>query len=117
MSIWVHARGDDAAPWMLRPSVHACVPDGVERSDYTLSHTTSGMPDGLLDGRPASLEGRRVRPLFRTGCSATRALVLVHGRTISARPGVGLPYADYSVMATLARRGIDTFAVDHLGYG
>src|SRR5205823_4132711 len=54
-SIWVHPRGDDTAPWVLRPTVHACVPTGIERSDYTLTYTTSGMPDSQFDGRSASL--------------------------------------------------------------
>jgi alpha-beta hydrolase superfamily lysophospholipase len=97
-----------------------CAPTSVERSDYFLEFTTSKMPDPLLDGRPARLDVRRVKPVFPSGCpniSPIRALVLVHGQTIAGTAAFDLQYRDYSLMESLAMRGIDTFTVNHLGFG
>jgi Lysophospholipase len=96
-----------------------CAP-GVKRSDYTIEFTTSDMPDESLNGRHAVLDVHRVRPVFPTGCpnlAPLRALVLVHGRTVPATAVFDLEYQDYSLMERLARRGIDTFAANHLGFG
>jgi pimeloyl-ACP methyl ester carboxylesterase len=72
----------------------------------------------------------RVKPVFAKGqgCAPTQAAVFLHGRTISApavydlqfqadTDGDGIADDNYSLMETLARRGIDTFASNNLGYG
>ena len=97
-----------------------CLPVAVERSDYFIDFTTSKMPDEHLNGLPARLDVHRVKPVFPRGCpniSPIRALVLVHGRTIPATAAFDLQFQDYSLMESLAMRGIDTFAADHLGFG
>jgi len=98
----------------------SCLPTSVERSDYFIEFTTSTMPDGQFSFVPARLDVHRVKPVFPTGCpkiSPIRALVLVHGRTIPASAAFDLQYRDYSLMERLAMRGIDTFAVNQLGFG
>jgi pimeloyl-ACP methyl ester carboxylesterase len=97
-----------------------CLPTSVEREDYFLEFTTSNMPDARLNGLPAKLEVRRVKPVFPTNCpniSPIRALVLVHGQTVPGTTVFDLQFQDYSLMERLAMRGIDTFTFNHLGFG
>jgi pimeloyl-ACP methyl ester carboxylesterase len=97
-----------------------CLPESVVRSDYFIDFTTSDMPAPALDGQPARLDVHRVTPVFPSNCqsiSPIRAVVLVHGRTITGTAVFDLRYQDYSLMETLAMRGIDTFSADHLGFG
>ena len=46
-----------------------------------------------------------------------RAVLFVPGSATSAVPTFDLPFQDYSWMASLARAGLDTFALDPTGYG
>jgi alpha-beta hydrolase superfamily lysophospholipase len=97
-----------------------CLPDRVARSDYFIDFKTTNMPDATLNDLPAQLAVRRVSPVFPRNCghiAPIRALVLVHGRTVTAPALFDLAYGDYSLMEKLAMRGIDTFAADHLGFG
>ena len=97
-----------------------CRPAAVERSDYFVDYTTSNMPDSQFNGLPAQLDIHRVRPVFSERCpevAPIRAIVLVPGRTIQATAAFDLRYEDYSLMERLAMRGIDTFAVNFLGFG
>ena len=96
-----------------------CLPIAVERSDDVIHFITSDMPDRLLDGKEAQLEVHRVKPVFPQGCpnSPTKALVLVHGTTVDSVTLFDLQYQDYSLMENLAMQGIDTLAVNTLGYG
>jgi len=93
-----------------------CVPSGVETSTYLLD-VTSTLPQ--YQGVPAQLEVRRVRPVFDTiRCSKeTKVAVLQQGRTIDAITAFDPDYLDYSLMASMAAAGIDTFTYNPLGYG
>jgi pimeloyl-ACP methyl ester carboxylesterase len=73
----------------------------------TLEHFTV-----VADGHPLALWARR--PAQPRG-----AILLVHGRTWSARPDFDLqvPGESRSVLAALAARGFATYAVDLRGYG
>ena len=97
-----------------------CRPADVDRSDYYLDYTTSNMPDAQFNGLAAQLDVHHVRPVFSERCpevAPIRAIVLVPGRTIQATAAFDLRYEDYSLMERLAMRGIDTFAVNFLGFG
>jgi alpha-tubulin suppressor-like RCC1 family protein/alpha-beta hydrolase superfamily lysophospholipase len=95
-----------------------CRAFGVERSDYFVSVTTANMPDPALDGLAASLDVHRVKPvMFPESCTPEKAIVMVHGRTVEATSAFDLQYQDYSVMEQLALAGIDSFAMNHLGFG
>jgi pimeloyl-ACP methyl ester carboxylesterase len=97
-----------------------CLPVDVQRFDDWIVFTTSNMPDPSLDNQQAQLEVHRVEPVFPAGCpniSPIRAVVLVHGLSVPAAAAFDLQYEDYSLMETLARRGIETFAANHLGFG
>jgi pimeloyl-ACP methyl ester carboxylesterase len=114
-SVWAHPTGN--GPWMLRPLVLACAPEGVERSTYLLRYETSNMPDPNLDGRTAELEVRQVKPVLRDGCSAKQGVVLVHGRTIEGHSVFDTEYESFSLMESVAMAGIEAYAVNLLGYG
>ncbi len=109
--------GNAHVPDFLTPVSLACTAITVERSDYFVNYTTADMPDFSLNNLTASLDVHRVRPVLPTGCSAQKAMVLVHGRTIPSTAGFDLQYEDYSLMESLAMQGIDTFAANHLGMG
>jgi alpha-tubulin suppressor-like RCC1 family protein/alpha-beta hydrolase superfamily lysophospholipase len=95
-----------------------CRSMSVARSDYFVAITTANMPDPALDGMSANLDVHRVSPvLFPESCTPQKALVLVHGRTVEASSAFDLQYQNYSFQETMAMAGIDTFAMNHLGYG
>jgi pimeloyl-ACP methyl ester carboxylesterase len=54
---------------------------------------------------------------LRTGSSADRVVLFVHGAGTPAEVAFDVPYQDYSWMAFLARAGFDVFSVDTTGYG
>src|SRR6476469_6688674 len=62
-------------------------PTGVETTDYSLPFEVPAglMPDPQFDGRQAHLEVHRVRPVYANKCLSVphRAVVLIHGRTIT----------------------------------
>src|SRR5262245_1780027 len=91
-------------------------PIGVVRRDYFVD-TTSTLPHYY--GLPAQLDVHDVGPVYSPGPTpcATQAAILVHGRTIDAVTGFDLQYQDYSLQESMARAGIDTFAVNFLGWG
>ena len=102
------------------------VPIDVETTDYSLPfEMPSGlMPDPQFDGLPAQLEVHRVRPVYADKCPSVpnRAVVLVHGRSVTGPVAFDLRYpapggGTLSVQEDLARAGIDTFAPSLLGYG
>jgi alpha-tubulin suppressor-like RCC1 family protein/alpha-beta hydrolase superfamily lysophospholipase len=100
------------------PTALPCASADVERSDYYVGITTANMPDPQFNGLSADLDVHRVKPLFfPESCSATKAIVLVHGRTVEAVSAFDLQYQDYSLMEQLALSGIDTFTLNHLGFG
>lgn len=65
------------------------------------------------------VEGHPVVVWGRVPEQPAAAVLLVHGRTWSARPGFDLqvPGLDRSVLASLASRGVAAYAVDLRGYG
>jgi pimeloyl-ACP methyl ester carboxylesterase len=102
-------------------------PTDIERFDDFLEFT---VPDGLLPdnqfaGQTAHLQVHRVRPTYAHGkCPSVRnaAVVLIHGRSISAEPTFDLRHTSdtsvsLSVQEDLARGGVETFAPSLLGYG
>jgi pimeloyl-ACP methyl ester carboxylesterase len=102
------------------------VPTGVETTDYSLPFEVPVglMPDPQFDGLPARLEVHRVRPVYADKCPSVpnRAVVLVHGRSVTGPVAFDLHYpapggGTLSVQEGLARAGIDTFAPSLLGYG
>jgi hypothetical protein len=102
------------------------VPIDVETTDYSLPfEMPSGlMPDPQFDGLPAQLEVHRVRPVYADKCPSVpnRAVVLVHGRSVTGPVAFDLRYpapggGTLSVQEDLARAGIDTFAPSLVGYG
>jgi pimeloyl-ACP methyl ester carboxylesterase len=104
-------------------------PTGIARSVKRLPFTVPAglMPDPRLDGLPAELSVNVVRPVFAAGrCRGVpaHAVVLVHGRTLSAAPSFDVrapdprdPARTLSLQEALAWSGIDTYAPDLLGYG
>jgi alpha-beta hydrolase superfamily lysophospholipase len=100
-------------------SVRICIVRGIDRSTYTLPFFTSNMPEGHLNGLPAELEVRRVRPLFGPSggaCEGEQSIIMVHGRTAEGFSVFDLD-EEYSTQQALAERGIDTYAVNLLGFG
>ena len=118
-----------------------CSPIGVKRKDYFL-HVVSTLPRSF--GERAKLDIHRVSPVYEHGwCNhpdggAAHAAVLVHGAATEAvttfdlqypeTPGGPHPETDeergrngnrheYSLMESLARAGVEAFAVNQLGYG
>ena len=118
-----------------------CSPIGVERKDYFL-HVVSTLPRSF--GERAKLDIHRVSPVYEHGwCNhpdggAAHAAILVHGAATEAvttfdlqypeTPGGPHPETDeerggngnrheYSLMESLARAGVEAFAVNQLGYG
>jgi len=118
-----------------------CSPIGVKRKDYLL-HVVSTLPGSF--GERAKLDIHRVSPVYEHGwCThpdrgAAHAVILVHGATTESvttfdlqypeAPDVVRPETDeergrngkgyeYSLMESLARAGVETFAVNLLGYG
>jgi pimeloyl-ACP methyl ester carboxylesterase len=93
-----------------------CLLSGVVRSDYFLD-TISTLPHYY--GLPAQLDIHEVAPVYSPGQEhrPTQAAILVHGRTIDAVTGFDLQYQDYSLQESMARAGINTFAVNFLGWG
>jgi len=118
-----------------------CSPIGVKRKDYLL-HVVSTLPRSM--GQRAELDIHRVSPVYEHGwCThpnggAAHAVILVAGATTESvttfdlkypkAPDVVHPETDeergrndkayeYSLMESLARAGVETFAVNLLGYG
>jgi alpha-tubulin suppressor-like RCC1 family protein/alpha-beta hydrolase superfamily lysophospholipase len=105
--------GSNPTPQALR-----CGTVEIERSDYFVNLTTAAMPDSQFNGLAAQLDMHRVKPvMFPETCSATKGIVMVHGRTVEAVSAFDLQYQDYSFMEQLARTGVDTFTFNHLGMG
>jgi hypothetical protein len=71
-------------------------PTGIETQVYQLYFVVPPglMPDPQFDGRPASLEIHRVRPVYAVRCQdvPSRAAVLIHGRTVTGPVAFGLRY-------------------------
>lgn len=116
----------------LRPSgaSDACdqTPTGVEAEDSFLHYVIpEGLtPDPSLWGKQAKLAFRRVFPLYANGkCGGvpTHVLVLSHGRTVTGpaafdlRDPTGGDDISFSLQRTLASQGIESYALEHLGYG
>src|SRR5436190_1096359 len=55
--------------------------------------------------------------VLRSGPSADRVVLFVHGAGTPAEVSFDVPYQDYSWMAYLATAGFDVFAMDTTGYG
>jgi pimeloyl-ACP methyl ester carboxylesterase len=118
-----------------------CSPIGVKRKDYFL-HVVSTLPRSF--GERAKLDIHRVSPVYEHGwCThpdggAAHAVILVHGAATEAVTTFDLQYPhapdvlhpetdeergrngdghEYSLMESLARAGVETFAVNQLGYG
>ena len=95
----------------------------VERSDYLIDFT-SNLPSES-NGKPASLDIHHVKPVFagETGnqqghSDCTKAVaVMVHGRTVDIVTVTDLRFEDYSLAEALAKRGIESFGVNLLGWG
>jgi alpha-tubulin suppressor-like RCC1 family protein/pimeloyl-ACP methyl ester carboxylesterase len=100
------------------PTSPSCWAPDVERSDYFVDFSTANMPDSNLNGLSESLDMHRVKPVFfPSSCTAQKAIVLTHGRTVEAVSAFDLQYQDYSVMEQLARSGIDAVTFNQLGMG
>jgi pimeloyl-ACP methyl ester carboxylesterase len=102
----------------FRPQVEAledrCLLSGVVRSDFFLD-VSSTLPH--YSGLPAQLDVHEVSPADRAPGSPVQAAILVSGRSIDAVTAFDLQYQDYSLQESMARAGIDTFAVNFLGWG
>jgi pimeloyl-ACP methyl ester carboxylesterase len=99
-----------------------CAVIGIEAADYVIPFRAEGMIDDQYNGKLAKLSVHRVKPAYARECANpfNRAAVLIHGRTIAARPNFDLRHdggGELSVQEGLAWAGIDTFAPDMLGYG
>src|SRR5215217_5910034 len=99
---------------------------GVATQDYWLPFRVPAglMPDPQFAGRPAKIWVHRVRPVYATGNVPTKAVVLIHGRTVPGPVVFDLRARDttmgdvlLSVQEALALAGIDTFAPSLRGYG
>jgi alpha-tubulin suppressor-like RCC1 family protein/alpha-beta hydrolase superfamily lysophospholipase len=100
------------------PVAPPCRVMDVERSDYFVGITTANMPDPQFNGLAGQLDTHRVKPVFfPEACRAEKAIVLVHGRSVEATSVFDLQYEDYSYQENLARAGVDSFAMNHLGFG
>jgi pimeloyl-ACP methyl ester carboxylesterase len=91
-----------------------CLLSAVVRSDFFVD-IVSTLPH--YSGLPAQLDVHEVSPADRAPGSAVQAAILVSGKTIDAVTGFDLQYQDYSLQESMARAGIDTFAVNFLGWG
>jgi pimeloyl-ACP methyl ester carboxylesterase len=140
----VALRGSSSPPLSRNASHEAeaeddetCSPTGVTRTDYLLpivSDLPLRPPERV--SRAADLDIHRVSPLYAneecTRRTATRkAVILVHGVSTDAVTTFDLRYtpghpsgddrdekpSEYSLMESLARKGVDTFAVNFVGYG
>ncbi len=98
----------------------------VDTDDYELEFEVPPglMPDPQFNELPAKLHVHRVRPVYAHGRrpSVTKAVVLIHGRTVPGPVAFdlrerGTGGGDLSVQEALAWEGIDTFAPSLLGYG
>jgi alpha-tubulin suppressor-like RCC1 family protein len=110
--------GNGHRPWYAAPAPLDCVAMDVARTDEPQSFTTSDMANPALNGLAAILDIHRVRPLLPPGCSATSAVVLIHGRANEATStfdNTVLP--ERSTMHDLAMAGIDAYSVNLFGYG
>jgi pimeloyl-ACP methyl ester carboxylesterase len=115
------------------PSAHAaqpaakddCSPIGIVREDF-LIHTISTLP--RYAGLPAVLDVHAVTPVIGDApsmdkkdkpCSDKhrRAVIMLHGAMTEGSTSFDLQFGDYSLMEGMAWEGIDTFAVNLLGYG
>jgi len=54
---------------------------------------------------------------LRGGSFANRVVLFVHGAGTPSEVAFDVPYRDYSLMAFLARAGLDVFGMDTTGYG
>jgi pimeloyl-ACP methyl ester carboxylesterase len=140
----VELRGSSSPPLSRNASHEAeaedgetCSPIGVTRTDYLLpiiSDLPLRPPDRV--SRAADLDIHRVSPLYANEeCTrrtvARKAVILVHGASTDGVTTFDLRYtpghpdrddadskpSEYSLMESLARKGVDTFAVNFLGYG
>src|SRR5712692_5592592 len=109
-------RSRRAGPLVLEALEDRCLLSGVVRSDYFLD-TISTLPH--YQNLQAQLDIHEVAPVYCPGeeHGPTQAAILVHGRTIDAVSAFDLQYQDYSLQESMARAGIDTFAVNFLGWG
>jgi pimeloyl-ACP methyl ester carboxylesterase len=55
--------------------------------------------------------------VLRSGPSADRVALFIHGAGTPAEVSFDVPYQDYSWMAYLAHAGFDVFSMDMTGYG
>ncbi|MGK8558803.1 alpha/beta fold hydrolase [Nocardia gipuzkoensis] len=102
-----------------------CDQTGIKRTDYLLEFEVPNnlMPDNQFAGKKAHLRVHRVGPTYADGdCKASKAMVLIHGRTVGGSVSFDLQhqtpgFAALSLQEALAYAGIDTFAPDLLGYG
>lgn len=112
----------DAAP---RFSSAVCTQVGITREDLIV-HTISTLP--LYAGLSAKLDVHAVRPAFADtrptddqddGCrdEPRSVVVMLHGAMTEGTTSFDLQFRDYSLMEGMARRGIDAFSVNLLGYG
>ncbi len=136
------ARTDDRAGTAEHgDSKGECSPIGVKRKDYFL-HVVSTLPRSF--GERAKLDIHRVSPVYEHGwCThphggAAHAVILVHGAATDGVTTFDLQYPkppealhpesdeergrnsrgyEYSLMESLARAGVETFAVNLLGFG
>jgi pimeloyl-ACP methyl ester carboxylesterase len=100
-------------------AIEVCSPLGVARDDLHIQ-TKSTLPG--YAGRPSRLDVHSVRPVYSEDedekCgNPPRAVVLVHGASTEGTTTFDLRFKDYSLMEGLAWAGIDSFAVNLLGYG
>jgi pimeloyl-ACP methyl ester carboxylesterase len=105
-------------PQEVSSAPDACMPIGVEATDYLLD-VTSTLPNYF--GLPAKIDIHRVRPVYENErCShqlgPRRTAILLHGRTVDVTV-FDVQYGDYSLMRAMALAGIDSFAFNQLGYG
>jgi pimeloyl-ACP methyl ester carboxylesterase len=105
-------------PPRCRPQVEAledrCLLSEVVRSDFFVD-VISTLPH--YSGLAAQLDVHEVSPADRAPGSPVQAAILVQGRTIDGVTAFDLQYQDYSLQESMARAGIDTFAVNFLGWG
>jgi pimeloyl-ACP methyl ester carboxylesterase len=79
----------------------------------------SQIPAGALQRHTIAIEGHSLTLWAREIPHARRSILLLHGRTWSARPNFDLQVPDdqRSVMVALNRAGLNAFALDLRGYG
>jgi pimeloyl-ACP methyl ester carboxylesterase len=102
-----------------------CKQVGITREDE-LVHVSSTLPH--YAGLRADIDLHAVRPAFPTadpmgdqddGCRDKHryVVVMLHGAMTEGTTSFDLQFRDYSLMERMARRGIDAFSVNLLGYG